>query len=205
MSKYYSEIAGEIWREYADLFQRRWGIDHEVSAVIGARSKSVCHAEFAERGKACYGTSVLLPIRNAFYAASVMDARWPALKAIGLEEPILDYGCGVGFQLLWLKRHGLDRLFAYELPGVQREIMLEITGTHGIGIWDRSAVSTVICTNVLEHVARPLALLKRLLAIGKRVIANVCVSHDAAHIAPHDQLEQCRAMLEERGTLYAAD
>jgi len=70
----YSPLAAELWDVYADEFKARWGMDREVAAIIGARSKSLFSAEFKENGVDSYRTSVVLPIRNAFYAASQMDA-----------------------------------------------------------------------------------------------------------------------------------
>lgn len=178
-------------------------MDREVAAIVGARSKSLFRAEFIENGPAIYGTSVILAIRNAFYAASVMDKRWPILSRMGLAEPILDYGCGVGFQLLWLKRMGFGDLYGYEIPGVQHRIMSAMLSKHGIGEWREGRhVKTVVCMNVLEHVEEPVGMLERLLSIGDRVIANICTDHDSPHIASHEDLEKCRAILSERGTLY---
>lgn len=200
----YSPLAVEIFNEYAREFQGRWGIDLEVAAVIGARGKTLWQAEFTENGYEAYRTSVVLPIRNAFYAASVMDKRWAALSQLGLTEPILDYGCGVGFQLLWLRRMGFKQLYGYEIPGVQRAIMSDMLGKNGVGLWrPGQPMETVLCINVLEHVNDPVGLLEKLLTIGKRVVANICIAHDSSHIASHEELEKCRAILTEKGTLYS--
>lgn len=198
----YSREAVALWNEYSDYFMERWGIDREVSALIGARSKQIFAAEFKERGGATYCDSVILPIRNAFYMASQIGERWAAMKKMEIVEPVLDYGCGVGFQLLWLKRHGFSELYGYEIPGIQETVMTDMLAKHKIPKWDGSHVETVLCTNVLEHVLDPVDMLNRLLTIGKRVIANICTDHESPHIAPHDQLEICRDMLKERGTLY---
>lgn len=201
----YSSLAAEIWNEYAAEFQRRWGIDNEVSAIIGARSKTVWAAEYAENGDLAYRTSVILPIRNAFYAASAIDKRWDVLRGMQLEEPILDYGCGVGYQLLWLRRQGFRQLFGYEVQGVQRKVLVAMTEKRNIHMWKNEKVATVLCTNMLEHVSDPVGMLNKLLDTGKRVIANVCMSRDASHIAPYEELDKCRAILESRGTFYHGD
>lgn len=202
MSHSASREAVDVWGVYADEFRRRWGIDRDVAAVIGARAKSVFSAEFKEHGAESYRTSVLLPIRNAFYGASVIDGRWERLAPMGLVEPVLDYGCGVGLMLVWMKKHGFTDLFGYEVPGIQREIMASVFGKHGIKPWSGEPVNTVTCINVLEHVADPVAMLTGLMKEGRRVIANICTDHDSPHIAPHDKLEECRKMLEAHGGLY---
>jgi methyltransferase family protein len=204
MTEKYSAEAAEVWNLYADEFEKRWGIPRDVSAVIGARSKSLYAAEFMERGTRTYRDSVVLPIRNAFYSASQIDERWKVLKDMNLREPILDYGCGVGFQLVWLKRHGFKRLYGHELPGVQHKVMKSMFIKHGIQQWKCRFVNTVLCFNVLEHVKDPVALLEKLQMVGRRVIANICVDHDASHIASHEDLDICRSILEAKETLYRA-
>jgi len=200
----YSPLAAELWDLYAGEFKARWGMDREVAAIIGARSKSLFSAEFMESGVDSYRTSVVLPIRNAFYAASQMGERWKTLWKMSLREPLLDYGCGVGVQLLWLKRHGFNQLYGYEVPGVQRNILVKIADDHGIGMWKKGEqMETVLCTNVLEHVSDPVGLLDMLLTVGKRVIANVCMDdHEESHVAPHDELDKCREMLEMNNGLF---
>lgn len=198
----WSQDAADVWNVYANEFKERWGIDHAVSAVVGARSKSIFAAEFHEHGAKSYKSSVILPIRNAFYAASQADERWEKLSGAALVEPILDYGCGVGVQLLWLKRHGFRDLYGHELPGIQRSIMASVFQKHGINVWAGEPVKTILCLNVLEHVADPVAMLTGLMKEGRRVIANICTDHDSPHIAPHDKLEECRKMLEASGGLY---
>lgn len=201
---FYSPLSVDLWNVYADEFKRRWDIDREVSAMFGARGKKVFAAEFKERGAATYRDSVLLPIRNAFYSASVMKTRWQHLSGMNLSEPILDYGCGVGFTLMWLKRQGFNDLYAHELDGVQGEVMRAVTGPAGIKEWHGERMGTVLCINVLEHVNDPVSLLDKLLGIGNRVIANICTDDDAPHIASHAELEKCRAILESKETLYRA-
>lgn len=206
MQELYGWNAGssEIWTIYANEFKRRWGIDREVAAIIGARSKTVFAAEFQEHGDLAYKNSVILPIRNALYGAATINLRWEGIARLAPKEPVLDYGCGVGVMLLWMKRNGFNELFGYEVDGIQKSVMLSVFKKCGIKKWDGEAVETVTCMNVLEHVPDPVALLTRLMKIGNRVIANICTDHDSPHIAPHDKLEECRNMLEKSGGLYVA-
>jgi hypothetical protein len=194
----------ELWDIYAQEFQDRWGIDRKVSLLVGAVGKSVFAAEYKDHGEQTYRDSVILPIRNAFYAASVMEHRWSQFKTMQIVGPILDYGCGVGLQLLYMKRKGFKQLYGFELPGIQHSVMESVFKKEGIGVWNGEPVKTVICMNVLEHVGDPVALLNKLVQTG-RVIANICTDrHDSPHVAPEDQLEKCRRILEDQGTLYEA-
>src|SRR3990170_4751688 len=97
----------KIWREYAELFRRRWGMAEVESEYIGAYSKKLFAAEFRERGPKVYRDSVLLPIRNTWYSAQTTEMRWKNFtEQFRVTEPILDYGCGVGFFLMFLREIG---------------------------------------------------------------------------------------------------
>lgn len=208
MSDIDKELSVRLWRDYADIFRRRWGIEMKSAAYLGAESKSVFAAEFRERGARAYRDSIILPIRNAAYACTVVRHRWRILQGLDLKPPILDYGCGVGVTAIWLKMKGLDSC-GYELPGVQRKVMKDAFKMHGVGEWHGGPVETVLCLNVLEHVRNPLALLRRLQKIGKRVVANPGKEDDdhldEPHIAPRGQLEKCRAIMEAEGGLFVSD
>ncbi|MHC4621455.1 MAG: class I SAM-dependent methyltransferase [Planctomycetota bacterium] len=134
--------------------------------------------------------------------------RWYWIREMGVMSPVLDYGCGVGFFSVWLHNKGYKDLHGYELPGVQREIMVEAFRPRGIKVWDNDGggFNTVLCLNVLEHVEHPLALLERLYELGKRVIADICIDeHDkmqGPHIAPVDELRECERILRKRRGLY---
>lgn len=198
------EFCLDLWNVYADEFMRRWGIDRQVAALVGARGKQVFAAEFYEHGGNAYRDSVLLPIRNAWYAAAAVMDRWEILKMLDPSKSLLDYGCGVGMQLLFLRQHGFTDLYAHDIPGIQHDVMQSVTERYGIAQWDGRKVETVICINVLEHVENPVELLTTLMQIGTRVIANICLDHDTPHIAPEAELEKCRTMLTEHGGLYLA-
>ena len=193
-----SKEADDLWSEYAAIFEKRWGISPKWSEFIGCAGKHAFRAEFIEHDADAYCTSVILPIRNAWYSATVIDARWKWFQTIDLREPILDYGCGIGFTAAWLARNGYPQIFGYELLGVQHDIMKDM-----LTEWDSKPVSTVLCFNVLEHVSEPLLLLQRLMTIGKRVVANCCMDHDeASHIASESDLRKCYDIIKKSGDLY---
>ena len=195
-----------IWKVYADIFKRRWGIDEQTSEFIGMASKNLFAAEFKEHGHDAYRTSLVLPIRNSYYASQVTEKRWGYLKCMKLESPIFDYGCGVGFLLLWLKDVGFTDLHGYEVPGVQRDVLSDVSPEHGIVInapLPLNYVHTSICLNVLEHLEKPLLTLDFLKSHSKQVIANVCLDREeASHVAPLDELKECELLLRQWGTLY---
>ncbi|MHC4621611.1 MAG: class I SAM-dependent methyltransferase [Planctomycetota bacterium] len=203
-----NEDAMLIWQVYLDIFQRRWGISPRISEYISQTVGSLSEAEFIEYGPSAYSTSIALPIRNAAYQAFVVEWRWRQLREMGIMSPVLDYGCGVGILSLWLHRKGYKDLYGYELPGIQQSVMAEAFKKNGIHVWDgkRGGFNTVICLNVLEHVEHPVELLNRLYGLGKRVIADICIDADdkiqRMHVAPHDELRECRAILCERRGLY---
>ena len=207
--KVISSAALSAWHVYMDIFERRWGLTRKISEHISITAGDLLEAEFVERGKEAYSTSVALPIRNAMYQAMMVEWRWSFLREMGIMSPVLDYGCGVGLFLLWLHRKGYTDLYGYELPGVQRSVMKEVFDKYGIGVWDHDGggFNTVICLNVLEHVEHPLELLNKLYGLGKRVLADICIDEDdknqIPHIAPKDELAECREILIERKGLYS--
>lgn len=198
-----SQRSAAILREYHDIFERRFNIGHKASYDIGAHGKALFAAEYTANGGDAYTRSVVLPIRNAFYNAGQIDARWAFLSKMRIEEPVLDYGCGVGFMLLWMERIGYRRLYGYELPGVQHDVMAEAFKAHGVAQWaPDEPVETILCINVLEHVPDPVGKLHYLKSLAKRVIANVCMDDDSPHVAKPESLERCAKLLKGWGTLY---
>jgi hypothetical protein len=199
----------ELWKMYGDVFRRRWGFDEWICEYIGIAGGEVFEAEFKERGPSSYTDSVVIPIRNALYQMFLISTRWPRLHEMGLATPILDYGAGVGYLSLWLWSKGYENLYCYEPPGIQREIMKDVFEDRGVSVWDEKTpdhFSTVVCINVLEHVENPMALLEKLYGLSNRVIADVCIDEDdklqGPHIAPKDELRECRRILMENRGLY---
>lgn len=203
--EFQSDRCARIWKEYAAIFKSRWGINEIESWFIGSYSKKLFAAEFRERGRQVYHDSLLIPIRNAWYASHVTEMRWKNFtERFRITEPILDYGCGVGFLLVFLSEIGFTELYGYELGGIQRDIFLDMAIPRGIKHEESPPnISTTFCLNVLEHVQDPVTLLKKLKRNSAQVIANICMDRDdSPHIAPLESLKQCKSMLEEWGTLY---
>lgn len=195
-----SRRAGEIWQQYCAIFKQRWDLSEDACYNIGLYGKTLASAEFIEHGDACYSSSVVQPIRNAYYNSGRIDYRWERIGRMGIEEPVLDYGCGVGFLLLWMKRVGFTRLYGHELEGVTKRVATDA----GIEWWKPGyKVSTVLCINVLEHLPDPVGTLLYLKNFSPCVIANTNMDrHEDQHIAPEAELTRCTEMLREWGTLY---
>lgn len=200
------ERSESILGEYIAAFTRRWGMTRDEVIDIGCAGKTLFAAEFKERGPHAYIDSVVLPIRNACYMAAKMESRWDGFSKFTINQPVLDYGCGVGFMLMWLNRIGFTRLYGHELLGIQRDVMLEVCKPHGIRPWgDGEKVDTVLCMNVLEHLKHPVEELVRMKSLGKQVIANVCLDEDdEPHIAPMEARLECARLLKEWGTFYGS-
>jgi hypothetical protein len=201
-SRLVSELpaAGPIYDEYLRVFERRWGIGMQEAVALGAYAKPALSAEFEIRGKAMYQDSVLMAIRNACYQAHTAKLRYHSLEQMGLEKNVFDYGCGIGFLTKYMTAAGHDAV-GYDLPGVQTDIANAV----GCRIQEPTPENlkgrTIICLNVIEHLEEPLAFTRDLLETGCRVIANVCMDRcDKQHIAPYEELLQCRALLAESGS-----
>ena len=192
----WTPLAKKVWGYYADAFHRLWDIDVEASALLGAFGRKIADAEFIEHGPKMYEMSVAQPIRNAFYMAGDIEGRWVKLRDRGIKEPVLDWGCGVGFTLKWMRELGFLGLWAYEPPGIQRKVISEV----GINmVPDRPRPSTILCINVLEHLANPWATLDYLRSLGGRLIANIDTGESKQHIAPQYIRQQIAQSLKQNG------
>jgi len=194
-----SEEVRNIMADYALWMSDRLGMDGNFMLDIGMKSKPLLDAEFAMVGVDMYKNSVILPMRNLAYSAGVMDSRADYLDTLKLKSPILDYGCGVGFTLLYLKMIGHKDLWAYDIPGVQANLASEYLDLHGIrwGIPDKPG--TVMCNNVLEHAKHPMVLLGTLRSMGGNLMANCCDSDDIDHISSRGERLKVIASLQNAG------
>jgi len=194
-----SEPVVAIWDEYADIFNQFWGIDKHKAMLIGFAGGDISEIEYQEYGDRVYTKSVITPIRNAFYSCADIDKRWERLKEGGrLKEPILDYGCGVGTLLRFLQWKGYEGVYGYELPGLQTRVMDAMS----IPRWDRNTpykFGTVICTNVLEHLADPWHTLNYLRCLSDNVIADCDENDQPDHIAPMSVRREINKSLKETG------
>jgi SAM-dependent methyltransferase len=194
-----SDDATDVYAVFQGEFERRWDIKPVWSEIIGAAGKQLFAAEFSELGPASYKQSVVLAIRNAYYQAYNIDKRWNQLKEFELREPILDYGCGVGYLCAWLKSKGFKTVYGYDLPGIQ----FDIAKRAGVVPWDKQPVNTILCLNVLEHIEEPKKLLRELIETGARVIANVDDdTSEVSHIASAEDVKECKRIIQCAGQLF---
>jgi SAM-dependent methyltransferase len=208
-----SKAQSLAWGEYLKIFKDRWNLAPGVAEYAAICGGDLFEAEFAEHGVDAYAASVILPIRNAFYQMFMLPFRWEKLREMGVADPVLDYGCGVGLLANWLHDKGHRDVYGYEPPGIQQEIMARsFEGKPDIHVWDGKTpdrFNTVICLNVLEHVEDPVGLLKKLYRLSNRVIADVCIDEETKlqtpHIAPHEALRECADILRDHGSLYSSE
>ncbi len=197
-------LAREIWEDYASFVQERWGMDWSTQDAIGYFGCYLFGAEFREHYTRAYATSVVQPIRNIFFSACVAAKHWRTLEDYDIEEPVLDYGCGVGFLLTWLKRMGYEDLTGLDTPGVTGSFAHDWLTSQGMKFTHelRDHYKTIVCLNVLEHFKDPMAELQKLQMHCDRLIANCDKSEDEAHIAPQEARDEVIAELRRTGSLY---
>lgn len=187
------------------MFHARWKIPEFGAAYLGDFGGVIFSAEYAEHGSTAYKNSLILPLRNAYYSACCIERRWADLQKLDLPEPILDYGCGVGFMLRWLAELGFQQLYGFELDGVQKRVTKEYLESHGVLHWEGEppTFGTVLCFNVLEHLEEPLKTLEWLRTLSPNVIANCALDLDKPqHAAPVGELEKVLESLHEHGEAF---
>ena len=196
------EVCWDIYCEYLDIFYKLFGLTKIDCLAVGYTHNYV-EAEWAMQGKGFYQNSILLPLRNAFYSANATEKRWDTnFSKLELEVPLVDYGCGVGFLLVYLRHMGVEgRLMGWELPDTPQHKVMEAMFKHyDIGIWDDTThVSTIICNHVLEHLDDPVGKVTTLRSMCNQLYANCEETEDTAHVAPMAIRRQVNDDLRQRG------
>ena len=169
--------AQDIWLEYASYFNNKWRLKYDDIVDIGRTGDVVFSAEFSEHGVNAYRTSIVQPIRNAYYNSHRIVRRSANFDHFEIVEPVLDYGCGCGFVLRWLQlEHGLTELYGTDVEGVQSSVFREFFADKGVKWWARddkpTKFGTIICLNVLEHIDNPTEVLTYLRSMCSNLIAN---------------------------------
>jgi len=170
-----------IYDFYLQAIEDLWGLSKETAEKLGPMGNELFEAEFAALGSKAYNTSVIMPIRNAFYNYCALFYRHHKFfDHVYLDTPILDYGCGVGYQLLWLKHLYPDNEFwGYDVPGPQEQLTRHVFDKKGINFGIPEKPQTILCFHVLEHLDDPFAKIDELRALGGQLYAS-CVS-DKGH------------------------
>jgi len=201
-------FSAKLWGEvYAPAIEKRWGIREPDAINFGSIGNEVFEAEFREHGPEVYACSVTLPIRNAVYNCfgPLIDRYKKFFQHTLMEGPLLDFGCGVGAQLLMLQACGVADLWGWDVPGVQAEFTKPILAEHGIQWGQPQGCRTILCIHVLEHVPRPaevVAHLRSLLAPGGRLYASCDFGEGHGHIAPPAELRAVYDDLHASGQLF---
>ena len=96
-------------------------------------------------------------------------------RNIGSQDTVLDIGCGDGGFLAEMHKLGFKRLIGFDQsPGLERARQLGFGEFYRANVWEfldqaerkqAPAASAIVLVNVLEHVADPLDLLRRLHAV----------------------------------------
>jgi len=202
-----SPLALEIWTRYARVFEHKWGLSKLASDYLGLVGADMGVAEFRVHGIQYYKHSLAVPLRNAWYMATVMDGRWEVLRHCTLKEPILDYGCGVGYTLVWLVEHGYaaDQLYGWDVEGPQRQVTQEMFENEGINWWDEKSPThfgTILCLNVFEHLPKPMDTLLWLRSSCDNLIANCDTSNDGDHTTSVNERQKVLQSLHNAGELW---
>lgn len=198
------KIIYQIYKDFCSHVEDKLGLEPEVTLKAGVIGCKVFEAEFRLFGPISYTTSLMLPLRNAFYRRDTMLPAWEhLLKSKPLIPPILDYGCGMGFTLAFLSQvlEGQPELYGYEPVGLQWGLMKAMGEIYGFTPWENQEVNTVIATNFLEHMESPLATLGMLYDICDNVLANVDLTDQEDHLAPMEERLACIEILRARGGL----
>lgn len=200
----------DMWSMYAAIVQRQIGLNERVCDYLGAIGADVGIEDFKLKGPDYYRTSLIPPIRNMWYSAANIEWRWKQLKLHHkLVEPILDYGCGVGFTAVWLKEVGEhENVWGWDVPGLQQRICAEAFRMKEIEWWNEhtpNRFGTIICLNVLEHVCDPLYVLQHLREMTPNLIANCDVGEDGDHVASVDTRMAVVKELVEAGQHFGLD
>ena len=197
----------EIYVQYLEIFEELWGIAPERSVIVGEHGNGLFEAEFQEHGSEAYLYSVVQPIRNAWYSAFCMQDRWDRwLSKLEIAPPVLDFGCGVGFQLRWLEEFGHEDLWGLDLGVTQKVLqkMGERSEIQSVDIAHQTGApkfNTIFCIHVLEHTADPMGLLRYLRSFGAKLYAGCVLTEGHGHIAPMAEREKVLESLREQGEL----
>lgn len=173
--------------------------------ILGGLGEQAVSAEFKVQGKSHYTSSVMLPLRNAFYGASVISDRMSTIAPLQIQEPILDYGCGIGFMLWGLKKAGYSNLHGYEVPGAQHQVLVEASNQAKFNVDIPQQPKTIFCIHVLEHLEDPkseLVKLRSMLAPGGKLYANCITANKNEHIADLADRIEINEDLKSRGELF---
>lgn len=194
--------AEDIYCKYLDAFKHLWGMPNPVARKLGVLGNELFEAEFAVHGPAAYNTSVIMPIRNAAFNRHFILRRHD--RFLGheyLQPPILDYGCGVGFQLLWLKAMGYkpEDLWGYDLPGPQTKVREHVFAAEGINNGIPPNPGSILCFHVLEHLVDPWPTLAYLRSLGGLLYASCVDEPGHGHLIGSEQAAAVVADLKKQG------
>lgn len=192
------KAADELYDKYLDTFHTLWGIPPEKARKLGVLGNTLFEAEFACHGPAAYNTSVIMPIRNAtFNHFASLSRHYLLHHNKDYDTPILDYGCGIGYHLMWLKLLGYrpQDLWGYDLPGPQEQVTKHVFAEAGINFGIPGAPETIFCTHVLEHLEDPFAMIDYLRSLGGHLYASCVDNEGHGHLVDKAKCKEVIAYL----------
>jgi hypothetical protein len=190
-----------INRSFYDLYLQAiedlWGLSKETAEKLGVMGNELFEAEFAVHGAKAYNNSVIMPIRNAFYSYCVLFSRHHKFFShVYLDSPVLDYGCGVGYQLLWLKHlFPTHEFWGYDVPGPQEQLTRYVFDKKGINFGIPEKPQTILCFHVLEHLDDPFAKIDELRTLGGQLYASCVWDKGHGHVVDEKKAKEVIAYL----------
>jgi SAM-dependent methyltransferase len=198
-------IALELWEEYLSIFIREFRLNpqlREFIQLLGGVGAELFSAEFLFGGPEVYKYSIIQAIRNAWHNTTVIHRRWQVCKELEIKEPVLDWGCGVGYMMRYFQEQGIEDVYGWDISPVQCHIMNKV----GVATMEKDRkFNTIFCVNMLEHLENPMETLEMLRNMGAKVYANCDITEDIPHITPMKERIKVVRSLHKHGELLPLD
>lgn len=201
--------ADAVFHQYLDLFGKKTGLERDQILALSLFSGALFELEFTYSQAKTWETSLCYFPRSICFGRNQIDQRWQTLEDIDLQGPILDYGCGAGFLAAYLKVKTGHRVYAYDTPGNQASLAKEFLTEFDVD-WHEEGnhYGTILCYNVLEHIADPVAEVYRMRSMCDHLYTNIGLSGekaDIADLAPETEVEKVVKMCYAAGELLPLD
>lgn len=199
-----SRVLRRLRREHASL-KRRYGevlLEHERLLAAGTAPQPAPIAASAEWYDERYRLN--LGKYDSSPEASPYAPAWhEIITRVGLQDTVLEIGCGPGQLALLLHRSGVERYVGFDFSQYAIELArrrlpdadLRVDDARTSHLVEQGGCDVVICTEVLEHLDDDLALLRRVPA-GTRVLATVPSFDSTSHLRFFSSVAEVRGRYE---------
>jgi SAM-dependent methyltransferase len=135
------------------------------------------------------------------YKESVYFDVWTAIvDRIPADPTVLDIGCGPGQFAEYLHASGVTRYLGFDMSSTAIEAArkripayrFEVDNAYTTSLFDDAEYDLVVCTEVLEHARRDLAILRKIRS-GTRVLATVPNFWARGHVRWFRSVDEVRA------------